>query len=668
VTASQSFAVASVFSFLYSSYLSKNLAITLRNRAFVAAVSVYLVLIPALLWNIGKYNSSLVSILTKSEISDFWMCFATLPAFYHIRNSEYRIWIIRSIFVSALLVVLSGFITIFTPFRLASFITAGFQVKDGSRLQHFAGDFWGHYTYLPIGLMNTHLTFGGLCGLFFPGLLAHLSLTFKGRALWKNILLILFILCYSIVLFYNQSRSIWLGVIFTFGLIFIKLISSFAMDNFRIRLKFIFFAIIILLFIGITSIAIYKKNWLLQRAFQEGFEDNTTENQRYFIYKNTLSLIEDHWLIGVGPGQFEKKHMQISNTMIAKNEQLWYELSITPRQHAHHDLLHFFAIGGILGLIAFLHFWFYLFRLFIKNPLTPQTVLFSGILVIFIAGFFQCYLLDDEVALPFFALIGLFGGSLQKEDARSRAIAGILARKAANTNNSFQVESISVESSFVYLKSQIALTGKNSPFEKFNLYTLVVLLIPISASLLYILYKTRLEPMQVYKRKVTINYPQDRMFLRSSLNGKQALFPTAHMKETDTIRIEGCLSHRFTKPISIRKTPFQIKLALYPQARNPPTGVFLTVKERDSFDQDKLYKVHQIKAIGREYYFKLNTAGITLITIGDEVLFTKLLESPEFPENIYFRDFEFRFSGFDRSKENFDLPQIDFGKVCDFTD
>ncbi len=668
VTASQSFAVASVFLFLYSSYVSKNLAITLRNRAFVAAVGVYFALIPAFLWNITTYDSSLISVLTKSEISDFWMCSAVLPAFYHIRNSEYRIWIVRSIFMSASLVVLSGFISIFTPFRLASFITAGFQIKEGARLQHFAGDFWGRYTYLPIGLMNTHLTFGGLCGLFFPGLIVHLGLSLRERNIWKNILLILFIICYSIVLFYNQSRSIWLGVMFSFGLIFIKLISSFAIANFRIRLKFIFFAISILLIVGITSIAIYKKNWLIQRAFQEGFADNTTENQRYFIYKNTLSLIKDHWLIGVGPGRFEKEHMQISDTMIVENEQLWYELSITPRQHAHHDLLHFFSIGGLFGLVAFLHFWFYLFRLFIKNPLTPQTVLFSGILVIFIAGFFQCYLLDDEVALPFFVLIGLFGGSLQKEDARSRAIAGVRARKTANTNNSFQVESISVESSFVYLKSQMALTGKNSPFEKFNFYTLAVLLLPIGVSLTYILYKTRLEPMQVYKRKVTVSYPQDRILVRSSLNGKQALFPTEHMKETDTIRIEGCLSHRFTKPISIRKTPFRIKLELYPQAKNPPTGVFITIKERDSFDQDRLYKVHQIKAIGKEYYFPLNSEGVTVFTIGDESLYTNLLESSKFPENIYFRDFEFRFSGFDRSQENFDLPQIDFGRVCDFKD
>ena len=81
------------------------------------------------------------------------------------------------------------------------------------------------------------------------------------------------------------------------------------------------------------------------------------------------------------------------------------------------------------------------------------------------AGFFQCYLLDDEVALPFFAFIGLFAGSLQKEDARAKAIEGIRARKKANLNDTFQVESVSIENSLLYLKKRIALGGKNSPFE-----------------------------------------------------------------------------------------------------------------------------------------------------------------------------------------------------------
>ena len=171
--------------------------------------------------------------------------------------------------------------------------------------------------------------------------------------------------------------------------------------------------------------------------------------------------------------------------------------------------------------------------------------------------------------------------------------------------------------------------------------------------------------MQVYKRKVTLNYPQDKPLVYSSLNGKSVLYPINHVGENDTIKIEGCLSHRFTKPISIRKTSFFINLENLPTANNPPTEVFIIIKERDAFDQDRLYRVHLSKPIGKEYFFKLERLGKTNLKIEDEILYSNLLESSRFPENIYFRDFEFRFNGFDRQQEYFELPLIDFGGLCD---
>jgi len=628
VTASQSFAILSIFLFLFSSYSNKNLLITLKNRAFISAIAIYLVMIPAFFFHIFQYESSIVSILTKSEISDFWMCFVILPTFYHIRNPEYRNFIFRSIYLSVFLVVVSGFITIFTPFRLASFITAGFQVKEGARLQHFAGDFWGRYTYLPIGLMNTHLTFGGLCGLLFPGILFHLGLTLKDRKVWKNLLLLVICILFAIVIFYNQSRSVWLGILFVIGLIGIKLFFGLKIKIRYFQVRYILVVIGILFVIVGSSISIYKKNWLLQRAFQESLADNTTENQRYFIYKNTLSLIQNHFVLGIGPGMFRKEHSVFSDKMISENEQLWYELFITPRQHAHHDLLHFFSISGLFGLVAFLYFWFYLIRLFLKNPITSETVLFSGVLVIFIAGFFQCYLLDDEVTLPFFAFIGLFVGSLQKEDTRSKLIVGIRTKREV-------------------------------------IISLCILLIPIALSLIYIFYKTRLDPLQVYKRKVTLSYPEDRILIFKALKGETVLYPTAHMTEKDSIRIEGCLTHRFTNPISIRKEPFQFILKLSESVKNPPTSVKITVKERDAFDQDQLYKVHQIRDIGGEYIFSLFKNEPTKISFGGIELFESIKDSNHFPENVYFRDFVFQFTGFNSKEVYFDLPVIDFGNLCD---
>ncbi|HMV45148.1 MAG TPA: ligase, partial [Leptospiraceae bacterium] len=279
VTVSQSFAFLSIVTFLYSSIQHKSLMITLRNRAFIASLGIYFFLLPSFFWNIKEYQwKEIASVFTRSEFSDFWMCFIVLPAFYHIRNLEYRKVMIRFFFISVGLVIVSGFISIFTPFRLAKFITDGFQVKEGVRLQHFAGDLWGRYTYLPIGLMNTHLTFGGLCGLFFPGISSYFLLTIPNRKTGFNLLLGFVLLVFSIVLFYNQSRSIWLGLFFTFGLIAVKLTTQIDFGKVQSNWKILFLFFGVFIFILIVSVSIYKKNWLLQRAFQEGLKDNTTEN------------------------------------------------------------------------------------------------------------------------------------------------------------------------------------------------------------------------------------------------------------------------------------------------------------------------------------------------------------------------------------------------------
>ena len=88
------------------------------------------------------------------------------------------------------------------------------------------------------------------------------------------------------------------------------------------------------------------------------------------------------------------------------------------------------------------------------------------------------------------------------------------------------------------------------------------------------------------------------------------------MTQKDSIRIEGCLTHRFTNPITIRKEPFQFVLKFSQSVKNPPTTVKITVKERDAFDQDQLYKVHKIRDIGGEYIFTLSKKEVTKISLG----------------------------------------------------
>ena len=121
VTLSQTFAILSIFFFLFGSFQSKNLLSILRNQTFVAAIAIYIALLPSFFLHLFDYQVSIFTVPFKSELSDFWMCLLILPAFYHIRQSEYRISILRSIYISTFLTVLTGFISIY--FDLFRFIT-----------------------------------------------------------------------------------------------------------------------------------------------------------------------------------------------------------------------------------------------------------------------------------------------------------------------------------------------------------------------------------------------------------------------------------------------------------------------------------------------------------------------------------------------------------------
>ncbi|MCB1176061.1 MAG: hypothetical protein KDK36_00660, partial [Leptospiraceae bacterium] len=172
ITVSQGFAIISALAFVIDSYLKGNLGRRLKNRFFLTALFVYLALLPALFLHSDSF-SYFFKALFKEEISDFWMCFVLLTGHYLSRKEENLRLFTKIFYISSGIILITGLISIFTPFRLAIFLQNGFSLPENSRLQHFAGNLWGIPTYLPIGLMNTHLTFGGILGMSFVGLFAN---------------------------------------------------------------------------------------------------------------------------------------------------------------------------------------------------------------------------------------------------------------------------------------------------------------------------------------------------------------------------------------------------------------------------------------------------------------------------------------------------------------
>jgi len=660
VTISQGFAIFSALFFLIDSFQRKVFTKRYSNRFFLVTLSVYLSLLPSIFVNSGNYINFWKS-LVREEFSDFWMCFVLLTVHFLARKEEHIELFYKTFLVSAILTLISGLVSIFTPFRLAIFFQNGFAVPEGSRLQHFAGNIFNIPTYLPVGFMNTHLTFGGILGLFFVGLTADFFYKVHKRVFWKNLLYSIVLFLYGFVIFYNGSRSIWIGVIFAFLLLGLRFYGTWKEVFTPQQIKIL---IPVLILILTFSIYMFKNNWLLQRAFYQSFVENTTENQRYFIYKNTLQIIKNFPIFGVGAGNFSQAHWETSTSMIQTQEELWYELFITPRGHAHHDILHFWAIGGIISLGLFLFFWGYAFSFFYTVEVKGRELLFSGFLILFPAGFFQCYFLDDEVVLPFLAFLGIFSGrafAVAEEIREKRKIFHLLKERKTQAVITFQEEAISCENtleSFINWFQKILGYGhtddKKTISKKLAIFTVGF---PTILSFIFIGYLTYKDPSLVYKRKIWVSYPDDKKIISKGLSTNQSQI--SNELALRGFKIEGCLTHRFQTPPQIRTEPYKIKMTIHPESKNPPKEVVVLRFQRDSFDQDQLYKAHKEVYID-EKVFTLN--------IGENILefsnLENLKDSEKFPENIYFIDYKFQFVPKNENIPLLDFPKIDFGKLC----
>ncbi|WP_061231129.1 O-antigen ligase family protein [Leptospira weilii] len=659
------------------------------QNPFLTFFGIYILLFLSSLFHAENYSSFLKKFLKQSEFGDFWMLLL-FPASFLIASQEKNQTILRRfLFASASIVILLGCISLFSEVRIGKFVANGFKYAPGDRLQHFSGNIGPIKLYLPIGMMNTHLTFGGLLGLFLPGLFVDWFQSTKKKKNLVFVLKTLLVLAGFIILFFNQSRSIWLGMFVVLLLLLLKGTFSIRKNPFHVSTKAKILAGIFFLGLLLSAGYLFKNSWLIQRSVSQIFEVHNTENQRYYIYKNTVPLIRKHWFAGIGGGNYKEFHWTESSKMIEKEEQLWYELYITPRGHAHNDLLHFLVTGGIIAGILFILFWGKLFDFFFQNDfnsLTGIPILTIGILSLFTAGFFQCYLLDDEVVLPFFAFCGIFlGGKLE-----------LIPKPQINERTNLLPKQYpkKIRKGFFFKKTTCHCLENYTRFLK----TFCAIAIPILLYWLFWILKLNLEPLEVYNRRVrssdlaltrevqknilkyeivsdevhspldpsTTSFEKDptsspqsnirqnsessTKFLPSALNVQQASLP---------LQVEGCLTHRYHDPPYPRKTPFSFTIYIPENSVNAPKSATITVVSRDSFNQDQLYWAHGETDLG--------TIQVDLRKGKNPILISNfLLETTPnaFPEGVFFRDFKIGYSGF-RKGEKIDFPKLYFGKICD---
>ncbi|TGL36534.1 O-antigen ligase family protein [Leptospira koniambonensis] len=622
VSASQVLAGLSIFCFIFSPKENFQKSKTyLIPWGFI--LGAYVLVFISSLYHFEEYSNFWKTFTRQSEAGDFWLSILFPIAAVHSSEEKNRSLIYKYLWISFLLVLISGIASVFSEYRLGKFISNGFTPAPGDRRQHPAGPLFGLETYLPIGLMNTHLTYGGLISFYIPGLALLLFQKIRKKDLKYTLGFSALLLLSLWVFLLNQSKSAWLGVLAVTVYFILSKWKNFSGKFPRITFTRVSVVIVLLITLGGTVRFFYQKNWLLQRTLAQLTEIQTPENQRYWIYKLSLPLLAENPILGTGGGRFKETSSEISKSFIEKNEQLWYELYITPNKHAHNDILEFAIVGGWLSGILWIGFFYFLFRKIAGSSLEEGNFPLVGIGFIWVAGFFQCYLLDDEVALPFFALAGLLWGREKETSPKFSTASTIFLSITLLLNISFWIWRLSIPAELAYGRQVFA-----------------------SSSTLAKKLERRILPFRNQSEE-----REKRISETISVSG---------LEGSSEFSLEGCLTHRYPNPSKLREEDYSLGIYISPILENPPTKITITVFSEESFDEDKLYWSHRKYDLGTKdldlkpgwnsFVWK-ETIGLSKITI--------------FPDIVFFRSFKIRFGGFNPEKQ-MDLPVLDLGDLCDF--
>lgn len=407
VSLSQGFLVLSFLfgltHFLLSENRNRNWA---RHPLFLLSVSLfawYFIVFGAHRF-LDSPNSVPIKNAWNGELKDFFLFFGFLSVCFVSKEDLPKTY--RALFWLLLVLVITGFIGGFTPVRLARLVSELYKESSTYKFTHPLGSILSVPIYISIGLMNTHLTFGGLMQFFSAFVTFYFLRTLADRK-WKSVIysgtLLLF---YIVVFLLNQARSSMIGAGVTLGLAGIHLffVRKELPKSFLAKGAGAFLALLVLVSSVLAFSPAGKK--VIGPLFGK---EKHTDSGRTFIWVSTFPLVQDHPWIGVGPGNY---NASIDKTRTEQSEaypELAYFYEVTQRGHAHNDYFHLATIFGLPGALIYLSLaGAILYFLFRSKQEFSRILFFYGLLGFFVSGLFQCYFQDDEVVILFWLLLGLF--------------------------------------------------------------------------------------------------------------------------------------------------------------------------------------------------------------------------------------------------------------------
>ncbi len=344
-----------------------------------------------------------IAAIKGTEFKDV-LLFGAFLVVQNLNDSEEIKKIEKAFWILLIVLLISGFISIFSPIRLSRLISDLFKPSPTWKFAHHYGDLFGVGIHLPIGLMNTHLTFAGIFLLFAPFLFFRFIFSIRDR---KNILfhfLILFL--FGMIALLNNARSALIGASVSIAIGFIDLL--FIQKYFSIKNTLKLLGIPILA-IGLTASLLFFNETMAKTIQPLLGQEKHTDSGRTFIWSSTYPMILANPILGIGPGNYGKEVEVVRKHLSQKYKDLLFFFEVTQRGHAHNDFLHIAAIAGLPALLIYIALASVIcYKLLQPKFSRNDNILFYGLVGFFFAGLFQCYFQDDEVVIVFWYLLGFF--------------------------------------------------------------------------------------------------------------------------------------------------------------------------------------------------------------------------------------------------------------------
>lgn len=264
-------------------------------------------------------------------------------------------------------------------------------------VQHFTGtdfikhkslDVWNQ-TYMAIGLLGHHITFGVFYSWAFATALAFL--VFVSRDLKARIVWITLTSLSLLAVLYSYSRAAWIGTGLT-----LLIVAS--VRRFRLGYPVVIVLAIVVIAVALEPAAIQRVGVpVTGEAASKG------DATRILLLRTSFRMIMRYPVFGIGPGTF-----------MAEFENFKVPGDYSTTCHAHNDLINAAVRSGFVGLTILVtllaaSLWNALAAYRRARDSTTSLVglaLIGGLVAIVGSGLFQCNLTDSEIAVHAWLIMG----------------------------------------------------------------------------------------------------------------------------------------------------------------------------------------------------------------------------------------------------------------------